>query len=176
MPKIVTVTAGHSNTDPGAVHKDRTEADVVAECRNIVLHYLLAEDVVTRSDGTGKVNLPLKTAIQLVKGANVAVEFHCNAGPASARGVEALAQPKDKKLAQDLCAAVNGVLGIPVRGDKGYKPEDSGQHSRLGYVSAGGVILELFFISNAAELALWDAKKWLVGKAIAEVLVAHCNS
>ena len=41
---------------------------------------------------------------------------------------------------------------------------------RLGYVSAGGLILEVFFISNPAEMAVYQARKWLVAQAIADVL------
>ena len=62
-------------------------------------------------------------------------------------------------------------MGNPLRGDKGWKAENSGQHSRLAYVSNGGIILELFFISNDEELSTWKQKKWLVGKAVAEVLM-----
>ena len=62
-------------------------------------------------------------------------------------------------------------MGIPTRGtDDGWKNEGSGQHSRLGYVRNGGIILELFFISNPTELAVWQDKKWSVAKAVAEVL------
>jgi len=64
-------------------------------------------------------------------------------------------------------------MGNPLRGDKGWKPENSGQHSRLAYVSNGGIILELFFISNDAELEIWKQKKWLIGKAVAEVLAEY---
>ena len=64
-------------------------------------------------------------------------------------------------------------MGNPLRGDKGWKAENSGQHSRLAYVSNGGIILELFFISNDEELSIWKQKKWLVGKAVAEVLMEH---
>lgn len=40
-------------------------------------------------------------------------------------------------------------MGIPVRDNAGgFEPENSGQHSRLGYVREVGIILELFFISN----------------------------
>lgn len=167
--KIVTITAGHSNTDPGAVCGKRTEAEIVAECRNMVVSYLKTFGIVTRSDGTGTGNMPLNTAIQLAKGADLAIEFHCNAGPASARGVEVLSADKHKAIAQRLAGTVNKVLGIPLRGDKGWQSEGSGQHSRLGFISTGGgLIVELFFISNTAELALWDSKKWLVAKAIAE--------
>ncbi len=176
--KIVTVTAGHSDKDPGAVNGKRTEAEIVAEMRNMVVSYLKTAGVVTRSDGVGLTNLPLATAIQLAQGASVAVEFHCNASTnGSARGVEVLAKPEHKALAQGISGAINKVLGIPLRGDKGWKAEDSGQHSRLGFISKGnGLIVELFFISNNAELALWDQKKWLVAKAVAAEIVAYLET
>lgn len=176
--KIVTVTAGHSNKDPGAVNGTRTEAEVVAELRSMVVSYLKTAGVATRSDGTGLTNLPLAVAIQLAQGSTVAVEFHCNASSnGAARGVEVLSKPEHKVLAQKISAAINGVLGIPLRGDKGWKAEDSGQHKRLGFISRGnGLIVELFFISNNAELALWDQKKWLVAKAVAAEILAYLET
>jgi N-acetylmuramoyl-L-alanine amidase len=170
MSKIVTITAGHSNKDSGAVNGSDRESDIAQDMRNIVAYYLRAEGISIRTDGEGKGNASLSEAVKLIKGSAIAVEFHCNAGPKTAKGTEALAQPKDKLISQRLCAAVSSVMDIPVRGDKGWKPENSGQHSRLAYVSGGGIILELFFISNDSELATWKAKKWLVGKAVAKVL------
>ena len=172
MGKIITITAGHSNVDPGAVNGQHREADIAQDARNIVAYYLKQKGIEIRTDGEGKGNLSLNKAIGLIKGSAIAVEFHCNASAnKSAKGVEALAQSKDKTLSQQLCKAVADVMGIPVRGDhRGWKPENSGQHTRLGYVANGGIILELFFISNDQELAIWHQKKWLVCKAIADVL------
>lgn len=169
---VITLTAGHSNTDPGAVNGLHREADIAQDMRNMVAHYLRGRGITVRTDGEGKGNLPLREAVRLIAGSKVAVEFHCNAfANKTAGGVEALAQPKDKALCQKLCQAVAGVMGIPVRGGQGgYKAEGSGQHSRLGYVRNGGIILELFFISNDAELAVWLDKKWLVARAVADVL------
>lgn len=173
MTNIVTITAGHSNTDSGAVNGSDRESDIAQDMRNIVAHYLRAKGIAIRTDGEGKGNATLSQAVKLIQGSKIAVEFHCNAGPKTAKGVEALAQPKDKVISQKLCQAVSSVMGNPLRGDKGWKPENSGQHSRLAYVSSGGIILELFFISNDAELEIWKQKKWLVGKAVAEVLAEH---
>ena len=64
------------------------------------------------------------------------------------------------------------MLGIK---NRGAKPEVSGQHSRLGFVQAGGLIVELFFITNPDDMAAYQAKKWLVGKAIADVLIAEVS-
>ena len=169
---VITVTAGHSNQDPGAVNGLFREADIAQEMRNMVALYLRQKDIAVKTDGEGKGNLPLPAAIKLISGSKAAVEFHCNAfSKPTAGGCEALSQPKDRALSQRLCKAVSGVMGIPTRGnDGGWKNEGSGQHSRLGYVRNGGIILELFFISNPAELAVWQDKKWLVAKAVAEVL------
>ena len=172
--KIVTITAGHSNSDPGAVNGSDRESEIAQDMRNIVAYYLKSKGITIRTDGEGKGNLPLSEAVKLIKGSNIAVEFHCNAAASkSAKGVEALSQPKDKLISQKLCSAVSSVMSNPLRGDKGWKPENSGQHSRLAYVSHGGIILELFFISNDAELSIWKQKKWLIGKAVAEVLAEY---
>ena len=169
---VITVTAGHSNQDPGAVNGLFREADIAQEMRNMVALYLRQKDIAVKTDGEGKGNLPLPAAIKLISGSKAAVEFHCNAfSKPSAGGCEALSQPKDRALSQRLCKAVSDVMGIPTRGtDGGWKNEGSGQHSRLGYVRNGGIILELFFISNPTELAVWQDKKWSVAQAVAEVL------
>lgn len=175
--KIITITAGHSNTDPGACNGSAREADIAQDMRNMVALYLERAGIPIRTDDTGKGNAPLSQAVQLIKGSAVAVEFHCNAAASkAAKGVEALSQGKDKAVSQRLCKAVSDVLGSPLRGDKGWKAENSGQHSRLAYVSNGGIILELFFISNDAELQTWYDKKWLVAKAVADVLIDIAKS
>ena len=80
-------------------------------------------------------------------------------------------RPVRKLREQKLSHPINEVTGIPLRGAQGWKPENSGQHSRLGYVRGGGIILELFFISNDDELKIWQDKKWLIAKAVSQVLI-----
>lgn len=177
MNKVV-ITAGHSNTDPGAVNGNITEASIATDMRNMVALYLERKDIEVITDGTGSDNHSLRQAIKLIKKGSVAIEFHCNAfHSSSAGGVEALAQPKDKVICGALCEAVSDVMGIPTRGnDGGFKAENSGQHSRLGYVRNGGIILELFFISNPHELATYQAKKWLVARELADVIADHVGA
>ena len=171
---MITITAGHSNSDPGAVNGSDRESEIAQDMRNIVAYYLRAKGISVKTDGDGKGNLPLSEAVKLIKSSSIAVEFHCNAAASKgAKGVEALSKEKDKLISQKLCAAVSSIMGNPLRGDKGWKAENSGQHSRLAYVSNGGIILELFFISNDDELSVWKQKKWLVGKAVAEVLANY---
>lgn len=169
----IVITAGHSTTDPGAVGGGLTEADICTDFRNLVAHYLKAAGVPFTTDGKEGENLPLARAIALVKAAGpgvLAVEFHCNAAAnPAATGVESLSSEKGKALGAAMCKAIADTIGIKNRGAKG---EASGQHSRLGFVQAGGVILELFFISNPDDRRRYLDKKWLVAKAVAGVLTA----
>lgn len=172
---IVTITAGHGAGDPGAVNGHITEANIATDMRNMITLYLERKGITVRNDGNGNDNQSLRQAIRLIKDSDLAIELHCNAfSNARAGGVEALAQAKDKAICRKLCAAVSDVMGIAIRGkDGGFKSEGSGQHSRLGYVRAGGIILELFFISNPRELEIYQAKKWLIARELADVIAEH---
>lgn len=170
-----TITAGHGAGDPGAVAFNRKESDIAVDVRNMVTLYLERAGHVVHNDGDGKENKSLNEAIKLIKKSKISVEFHCNAfATPSAGGVEVLAQSKDKELSKKICSAITKHLRNKVRGTEGgWKSEGSGQHSRLGYVQNGGLIVELFFITNPTELAAWDEKKWLVAREIADVLMTH---
>lgn len=175
------LSAGHSNKDPGAVTTaldpkgstvKRREADIAVEMRNMVSFYLSQARVAHDVDGRGTDNIPLSGAIRKARNYEYALEFHCNSVDSKrATGTEVLCDfndLKDRKLATDVSAAIAKALGVH---DRGAKPENSGQHTRLGFVGAGGVIVELFFLSNPSDLAKWDARKWLAAKACAGVLI-----
>lgn len=176
---MILLSAGHSNTDPGAVNKDgRREADIAVDMRNMVAHYLTRDSKhKIATDGVGKANLPLANAVKLIgKGkGDLSIEFHTNAfSSASAKGVEALAQAKDKAISKAMCKVIADRLGTVVRGnDGGWKAENSGQHSRLAFVRHGGIIVELFFITNPTELKAWDERKWLVARDVANEIMKH---
>ncbi len=171
---FVTVTAGHSNTDPGAVNGKVKEADLVVNFRNAVTHYLREAGLQVKTDGTGTKNDPLSAAVKLIQGSSVAVEFHMNAATSKqANGIETIALPRDKKLAQDLSKAVADALGSRLRGDNGWIDQSKSARGRLAYVNAGGLIVELGFISNEDELARFNARYWLAAKAVAKVLIEY---
>ena len=171
---FATITAGHSNTDPGAVNGKIKEADLVTNFRNAVTHYLREAGLQVKTDGTGTRNDPLSAAVKLIQGSSVAVEFHMNAATSKqANGVETIALPKDKKLAQDLSKAVADALGSRLRGDNGWIDQSKSARGRLAYVNAGGLIVELGFISNEDELARFNARYWLAAKAVAKVLIDY---
>ncbi|MDO4879557.1 MAG: N-acetylmuramoyl-L-alanine amidase [Neisseria sp.] len=175
---IVTLTAGHGRNDPGAVNGDVREADVATEMRDIAAHILRQDYGLTvRTDGVRGENLPLADALKLLDGKVFAVEIHCNASAdKSAGGVEALADIRHKGACQRLCAAVSAVTGWKVRGrDGGWKPDSAGQHRRLAYARAGGIVLEAFFISNDAELALYRERKWPICRALAAAIAKEAG-
>lgn len=175
--KTVFVSAGHSGVDPGAVatSKDSAgktivtkEADIAVEFRNMVSFYLTERGIKHELDGSGTVNLPLRDAVVKARKHPIGVEFHCNASSnAAATGVETLQAADDLVLGQKICAAIAGALDIR---NRGAKPENSGQHHRLAFVQAGGIIVELFFISNPGDLAKYQAKRWVAARAVADVL------
>ena len=170
----VLLSAGHSNTDPGAVNGQYEEAELVTWFRNAVAYYCREEGLDVVTDGSGSTNQPLNQAVKMIKGTNLAVEFHLNAAAnKSAKGIEALAQVRDRNISQEMCKAIHQVTGFPLRGDNGWKPENAGQHSKLAFVSGGGIILELFFISNDTELKYFLANYWLIAKAVAQVIIKH---
>lgn len=164
---FVAVTAGHSNSDPGAVNGKIKESELVTNFRNAVAFYLREAGIETKTDGTSTRNDPLSSALKLIKGSSNAVEFHMNAAASKqANGIETIALPRDKKLAQDLSAAVATALGSRLRGDNGWIDQSKSARGSLAYINAGGLIVELGFISNEAELAAFQARYWIAAKAV----------
>ena len=172
--QFVTVTAGHSNKDPGAVNGKFKEAELVSQFRNAVAYYLREAGIQYKTDGVGILNQDLNAAIKLIKGSSVAVEFHMNAATLKqANGIETIALPKDKKLAQDLSKAVADALGSRLRGDNGWIDQSKSARGKLGFISNGGLIVELGFISNEEELFQFNARYWSAAKAVAMILIKH---
>ena len=172
--QFVTVTAGHSNKDPGAVNGKFKEAELVSQFRNAVAYYLREAGIQYKTDGVGILNQDLNAAIKLIKGSSVAVEFHMNAATSKqANGVETIALPKDKKLAQDLSKAVADAFGSRLRGDNGWIDQSQSARGKLGFISNGGLIVELGFISNEEELFQFNARYWSAAKAVAMILIKH---
>ena len=178
MGKTVTLTAGHSNTDPGAVNGSDREADLAQDMRNIVASILRNDYGLTvRTDGEGKGNMPLREAVKLIRGSDVAIEFHTNAAAAkTATGIEALSTVKNKHWCQVLSKAVAKKTGWKLRGEDGFKPDNAGQHSRLAYAQAGGIVFEPFFISNDTDLALFKTNKWGICRAIADAIAVELGA
>lgn len=167
--KTLFISAGHSDRDPGAVAHGQTEAAIVLEFRDLLADYL-AERVIFDRDGNPGENLPLRDAVGAARSHDLAVEFHCNAaGSPAATGVETLSAGHHYTLGNALCQSIADALGIANRGAKG---EASGQHSRLAYISqGGGILVELFFLTNKHDLAKYIANRRRCVEAVGDVLI-----
>ena len=172
--KLILVSAGHSNVppkDPGAVGNGFTEAILTVELRDAVAAGLRKLGGSVIEDGADGVNDPLKKALVLARKADVAIEFHWNASNnPDASGVEILAKSSEKPLAKGLAKAIHDATGIKIRGEGGWKSEFSGQHPRLAFVQAGGVICEVCFISNKADMTAYRENFDQVVRNLAAVL------
>lgn len=170
----VMISAGHSDTDPGASAIGYTEADIVLEFRDLVSDALVGLGIRHVCDGNGEQNLPLSEAVAIAAAADIAVEFHLNAATPAATGVETLSRPEQSPLCRQLCEATAEVLGIR---NRGAKPENAGQHSRLAFVSdGGGIILELFFVTNRHDLDAYLSSRNVLALEIARVLAGAARA
>ena len=85
--------------------------------------------------------------------------------------VECISIPKDKELCQRLSNATVETTKDNVRGDNGWIDQSKSARGKLGFVEAGGIIVELFFLSNKGDLERYEQVKWLVASAIVAELV-----
>ena len=169
--KPITITAGHGGSDPGAVAGRITERDLMTALRDIVADKLRAKGLTVRTDGARGINDPLASAIHLIAGSAVALELHTNASTnPAARGVEVISLPAQKLQAQRVARAIAKVLNTQVRGDGGWIDQSQSARGRLGFVQRGGMVVEVFFLSNPAELATYQALSWHVASAIVDAV------
>lgn len=174
--KSILISAGHTNVagqDRGAAGNGFVEGILTTELRDAVASKLRESGLKNvAEDGFDGENEPLKKALLLAKSANIAIEFHWNAGPVTATGIEVLCKPAKKALAQRLAKSIGDATGIKLRGEAGWKADNSGQHHRLAFCEAGGLIVEVAFISNADDMRRYRANFDAVVNKIAAVIAA----
>lgn len=168
------ISAGHGGPDPGACANGQTEAAIALQMRDLVATRLLEMRHTVFTDGGRGENLPLKQALALVKGTDLAVELHCNAAAnAQATGVEVIAPPALKPTAQRIARAIAGETGQKLRGQGGWIDQSQSQHAKLAFVQAGGLIVEMVFITNASDLKNFMAAQERVAMAVAGAICAY---
>lgn len=168
------ISAGHSSADPGACANGHTEAAIALEMRDLVAKRLLEMRHAVLMDGDIAENLPLQTAIALIDGTDLAVELHCNAAANhQATGVEVIAPAHLKLVAQRIARAIAAETGQKLRGELGWIDQTQSARGRLGFIEAGGLIVEMVFISNAGDLRTFLAAKERVAMAIAGAMCAY---
>ncbi|HEY8562814.1 MAG TPA: N-acetylmuramoyl-L-alanine amidase [Pyrinomonadaceae bacterium] len=175
MSKTILISAGHTNVkgqDRGAASGVFVEGVEATRLRDATASYLkeLNPNLKVIEDGFDGVNDPLQKAVALARTASVAIEFHFNAGPAKATGIEVLSKLKNKDLAQKIAGAIHSATGLALRGERGWKSDSSGQHHRLAFCEAGGLIVEVAFISNPDDMQSYRINFERLARGVAAVL------
>jgi N-acetylmuramoyl-L-alanine amidase len=167
----VLVSAGHSDVDPGALTKKYVEADLAKDMRNAIASKLSDRGIDVVTDGEEDENFGLKYAISLIMDCDVAIEIHFNASTnKSATGVEVVALPKDKELAQDFAKVIADITDQRLRGDGGYIPQEKTARGRAGFVSNGGLIIEMCFLTNEADMQKYLENFDAIAEGICDVI------
>ena len=172
--KIILISAGHTNKagqDRGAAGNGFIEGVEAFKLRDKTAEYLKQyENIEVWEDGQDGDNQPLSKALTLARKANRPIEYHFNAGTPKATGIEVLGKPNHREVWQKLAGAIQKATGLKLRGDKGFKADNSGQHHRLAFCEAGGVIVEVCFISNKSDMEAYQKGFDAICKNVADVL------
>lgn len=174
--KTLLVSAGHTNVpgrDQGVAANGLIEGVEAVKIRDRVAELLRGKGFSVREDGGDGVSDPVSKALSLIPGTALAVEIHLNAAAAtSAKGVEVLSVKDATRVrrSQVIAAAIAEALNTSLRGDKGWRSDTSGQHSRLAFCRRGGLVIELFFATNPAEAATYKAGFERVCVALADAI------
>lgn len=174
-PLKIFISAGHSNNDPGAQALGIREADLTKNARDLLNSFSNARDVILDKDW--QTNQQYQASIHPADG-SVVYDLHFNVGPPSASGTECYVNRADfankkslsYRMATEICATTSRILGI---GNRGVKPENNSQHSRLGILNLGAgcsVLWEICFITSAMDMQKYQRNKRDLLAEVAKIL------
>lgn len=175
---MIFLSAGHHNTDPGAVSGKFIERDLTKESRFLISQYIDKSQLILDKDF--ETNTQYQGRIKPGSG-SVVFDIHFNAGSPTSTGTECYVKKSDfanknsmsYKMADEICKATSEILGIK---NRGVKSESQSQHSRIGILnkSAGcSVLWEICFISSVLDMSAYTFKKAELSHKIADILVKY---
>ena len=176
--KTLYIGAGHDNARQGAEAFGYTESGLMSQLRDWLAVGLSYKMVNVTTDGFGNVNETLLTALDLLKEykPDIAIELHLNASTdPTANGVECLALPRLKRECQLISQSIALSLGQRLRGDYGYVRQEDSHWGKLAFVEAGGIIVELFFLTHKPSLDRYLAKRRDVAYDLGVTLLGMCK-
>jgi N-acetylmuramoyl-L-alanine amidase len=175
--KSIFISAGHGGKDHGAHANGLDEDKPVMWLRDQVVLGLLRRGNAVTADGFGSINQPLIEVLELMKEADLKIEFHLNASDnPTANGTECLSLPRLKEPSQKIAQTISRVLGERLRGDYGWVDQSASPHGKLAFVGAGGIIVEVFFITNKKSVDTALYKKHDLAYALVETIHRLANS
>ncbi|MGB4701731.1 MAG: N-acetylmuramoyl-L-alanine amidase [Syntrophomonadaceae bacterium] len=164
---------GHGGSDPGAVYMGRKESEDVLSLGRSVAEILKRHGVAVDETRTADVSLSLKERSDFENRGtyDFFISFHRNAfKPEQAAGVETYTylnpSAKSKELAEKIQSYLVGV-GFANRGVK------TANYQVLRETKAPAVLIEIGFIDNSQDNALFDAKRDEIVKAVAGAILSQ---
>jgi len=166
----IALDAGHG-ARPGRPHTGAAANNLVEDVIALDLvrrigHYLRAaghKTVHTRSDEM-LVPLTQRALIAKANRCEMFLSIHCNAGPSSARGVEAFVAESDERSLNIAKVFVSKIVKLGLA-DRGVKWDNHSQYSRLAvlrgtYRIMPAILLEVGFLTNLHDSALIQDAHW----------------
>jgi N-acetylmuramoyl-L-alanine amidase len=164
---------GHGGSDPGAVYMGRKESEDVLSLGRSVAEILKRHGVAVDETRTADVSLSLKERSDFENRGtyDFFISFHRNAfKPEQAAGVETYTYlnpgAKSKGLAEKIQSALKKVGFV----DRGVK---TANYQVLRETKAPAVLIEIGFIDNSQDNALFDAKRDEIVKAVAGAILSQ---
>lgn len=171
------ISAGHHLRDSGALGTGYQENMETIGFRDLVVTILRAKGLKVITDEDNETLPQYLNRIQTGEG-SVVLEFHFDAYNRKASGSTALygidADRNDKAFADELVAGCSSIMGIPNRGSIS---ETESHRGRLGLMREKGIVclLELAFIDNDNDMALYQNKKLDLANFVANVVEKYEN-
>ena len=164
---------GHGGSDPGGGYKGRKEADDALSLGRAIAAVLRRHGVIVDETRAADVSLSLKARCDFenMGSFDYFISFHRNAfKPETAAGVETYTylnpSAKSKELAENIQSSLVRV-GFVNRGVK-----EANFHV-LRETKAPAILIEIGFIDNSQDNALFDAKRDEIVKAVAGAILSQ---
>jgi N-acetylmuramoyl-L-alanine amidase len=176
MARTIFLSAGHGGTDPGAVANGFIERDLAIELRQLIANELKNTfNVTARMDPNQ--NRLIQT-LNWLKGKflskDILFDIHWNAGGGT--GIEIIVPDNsssfERSLSQNIVDRIASITGWKRRGLGGVKKESETPRKRLGWMrpNAENILIEVCFIDNKTDMAVYQSNKLAIAKAIANSL------
>ncbi|MER2108560.1 MAG: N-acetylmuramoyl-L-alanine amidase [Solibacillus sp.] len=164
---------GHGGTDPGAVYKGRREADDVLRLGQAVAHQLRVAGVKVAETRTKDSFLSLEQRVKIehAKSYDLVISIHRNAfKPEAATGAEVFVYNVATSKAKPVATAIQKAFVQVGFKDRGVKQAN---FYVLKHTKAPALLLEVGFIDNSKDNALFDAKFDEIVRGISHAILQH---
>lgn len=176
--KDLFISAGHSNNpngDRGAQGVNGVwEGDLTIELRDLIVNELKKLNIKCQIDeNKNALSQTLTFLKNLIKGNSIAIDIHWNAFNGTAKGCEIIIPENpsnlEKKLAMDI---LNSICKTSLISSRGVKTESQTARKRLGWMRqpCETILIEVCFIDNPTDMALYRANKDKIAYNIAQIL------